>query len=132
GFEVTAEAGEAGRGRPVRLGVGGGQDALDRSGGFAGQGGAVGRGGAGGVERVDVAVGGEPGAQFGGAAGEDVGDSAGEVRGGEDFRQRDRRERAVRAGHHDRGRAGREDRRQHADQAQQRGLLRGQDADDAG
>ncbi|MDN5720370.1 MAG: hypothetical protein L0H07_09460 [Corynebacterium sp.] len=65
---------------------------------------------AGEVERVDVAVGGQPRRELGGASRDQVDHAAGDVRGGQHLRERDGGSRALLAGEHHR-RVARDDRR---------------------
>src|SRR6266540_1130077 len=126
-LEETADSGDVGRAGPVGFGGFGAEDAFDRVRGGAFEVGAEGIGGAGEVEGVDVGVRGEPGGELGGAAGEDVDHAAGDVGGGEDLGEGDRGERAVLAGDDVRGVARGDHRGEHADQAEQRRGLGGED-----
>ena len=132
GLQERRHPRQAGVGRPVRLLRRCAQDPLHRAGGLplelhraagrcAGQ-----------VDGVDVGVLGQPGAELLGVAGEQVDRAAGDVAGGQHLGERDGRQRALLRRDDDGGVAAGQHRGQHADQPEQRRLLRREDGDDAG
>ena len=121
-------------GAPVGLGGRGATDALEVLGGrLLERGRQVGvTGDAGEVDGVDVHVRGQPRADRRRGAGQDVDHATGHVGGGQHLGERHRRQRAL-VGRHDHHGVARDDRRgDDADQAEQAGVLRGEDGDDAG